>query len=177
MARPTMADLIARVRAMIGDTDASAYTFDDDAVQAALDAHRFAAEYVALQPVAEYQPGGAAVYKIYQAPMGWWETDAVLVDGGYNPLTPDSSDWMNGEWTFNAGQAPPVYIKGRYYDLNAAAADLLDEWAARLAREHDFSLGGDRFARSQMAANLREQAARYRARAMVHVVPMRRGDA
>ena len=176
MVRATMADLIARTRAMIGDTDASAYTFDDDAIQAALDAHRFAAEYAALQPVAEYQPGGAAVYKTYRAPMGWWEADATLVDGGYNLLTPDSSDWMNGEWVFNAGQAPPVYIRGRYYDLNAAAADLLDEWAARLAREHDFSLGGDRFARSQMAANLREQAERYRARAWAVTVTMRRRD-
>lgn len=172
-----MVELISRVRAMIGDTDVSAYTFDDDAIQAALDENRFSAEYVVLQPVAEYQPGGQAVYTQYRAPTGWWETDAALVDGNYNPLTPDSSDWMNGEWVFNAGQAPPVFIKGRYYDLNAAAADLLEEWAARLAREHDFSLGGDRFARSQMAENLREQAARYRGMAMVRVVFLQRGDA
>ena len=165
MARATMADLIARVRQMVGDTDAGAYTFDDDAVQAALDAHRFAAEYVALQPVAEYQPGGEAVYKTYRAPMGWWEADATLVDGGYNPLAPDAADLMNGEWTFSAGQAPPVFIRGHYYDLYAAAADLLEEWAARLARAYDFGTDGDRFARSQMAASLREQASRYRARA------------
>lgn len=176
MARTSMTALITRVRQMIGDTGA-AQEFDDDTIQAALDAHRFHADYVALQPGAEYQPGGTAVYKTYRAPIGWWEADAALVDGGYNPLTPDGSDWMNGEWTFQAGQAPPVYIKGHYYDLYAAAADLLDEWAARMAREHDFSLGGDRFARSQMAESLREQAARYRAKAMALVVPMRRGDA
>ena len=176
MVRATMADLIARTRVMIGDTDASAYTFDDDTVQAALDAHRFAAEYAALQPVAEYQPGGAAVYKTYRAPMGWWEANATLVDGSYNTLTPDAADLMNGEWTFNAGQTPPVFIKGKYYDLYAAAADLLEEWAARLARAYDFGTDGDRFQRSQMAASLREQAERYRARAWAVTVTMERGD-
>jgi len=169
VARSTMADLIARVRQMIGDMDAAAYVFDDDAVQAALDAHRFHAEYAALQPAAEYSAGGAAKYTAYRSVAAPWESDAVLVDGSFNPLTPDSADWMNGEWTFGAGQAPPVLIQGKYYDLYAAAADLLEEWAARLAREYDFGTDGDSFKRSQMAEGLRGQAERYRARAWARV--------
>jgi len=169
MARDSMGKLIARVRQMIGDTDAANYAFDDDAVQAALDAHRFHAEYAALQPVAEYSAGGEAIYTTYRSGAAPWESDAVLMDGSYNALTPDDADWMNGEWTFNAGQAPPVLIRGKYYDLYAAAADLLEEWAARLARDYDFGTDGDSFKRSQMAASLREQAERYRARAWASV--------
>jgi hypothetical protein len=56
----------------------------------------------------------------------------------------------------------PLFVDGRSYDLAGAAADALEEWAARLARAYDVSSDGQSLARSQQARALLAAAQQFR---------------
>ncbi|MGQ9809705.1 MAG: hypothetical protein ACUVS8_14440 [Armatimonadota bacterium] len=174
--RATMAELIGRVRALIGDRAGADQTFDDQTIQDSLDRHRVEVRYLALSPLPSYAVGGVVEIRTYRAPAGDWEADETLYSGEYAPLSPSAADRLTGQWTFPAHQPPPVLIVGKTYDVYAAAADLLETWAAAESRSFDFDADGQSFKRSQKAAMLRDTAREYRRKQRPDLVPMVRGD-
>ena len=173
-ARASLASLITRVRTLIDD-NATTKTFTDDEVQAALDNWRTDVRYLELRP-AETRTSSGVEYRDYYAPCGDWEADAVLYDSGYATLTPTTSEYQAGHWAFTTGVTPPVYIVGKTFDVYAAAADLLEMWAAREKLSFDFDTDGQSFKRSQKAAALLALAREYRRQQRPASVLMDRGD-
>ncbi len=170
-----MADLISRVRLLVADPAGASQVFDDQAVQNALDRHQIVVRYAELR--AEPTFGATGLYQDYYAGMGDWEADEALYDAAYIALTPSAADRLTGHWTFEAGQLPPVYIVGKSYDMYAAAADLLEAWAAREKLNFDFDTDGQSFKRSQKAAALLALAREYRRQQRPASVAMVRTDA
>lgn len=174
--RASMLLLITRLRTMINDTDLAAQTFADEQLQEYLDASRDDVYAEPLETVGE-RVGAATLYRSHYSRYQAWETDVVLADGVGATLTPSTSDPMLGKWTFTSGQNPTVFATGKAYDLNAAAADVLDTWAAQLAGMYDFSADGATFKRSQLAGSLRGQAAVFRRAAKVRTAQVVTSDA
>ncbi len=175
--RTSMADLIARVRLLINDPTGASQVFDDQAVQDHLDRHRIETRYRELTFAETVSPGGAISYLDYYADVDNWEADEKLYDGAYNQLTPATADRLTGHWTFAANQVPPVLIVGKYYDLYAAAADLLEAWAAKLKLAYGFGTDGQTFNRQQQLSMLLEMAHEYRRQQRPVSVPQVRTDA
>lgn len=165
MARSTMAALITRLRTLVADPAGASQAWADDDLQLALDAHRHQARYEELAPLDTIAAGGAITWLIWISPFTDWEDSPVLVDSGYTVITPASSDLIRGRWTFSSHQAAGALITGDAFNLYAAAAEVLDMWATKTAREFDFTADNATFRRSQQAAALRAQAETYRARA------------
>jgi hypothetical protein len=149
-ARDGMTTLIARLRDMVGDPNAgdpAAWAFTDEQVQDYLDERSTMVGEARLRAVPS-TVAGVLTNRLYAAPVRWWESDAILADGSGNALTPDSSDPMAGQWTFDDGVAEPVYISGRYFDLYGAAQSLCEAWAAKVARDFDFATDQQTFDRT-----------------------------
>lgn len=174
--RASMSVLIARLRDMIDDPAGVDETFYDDQLQDYLDASRDDVYGEPLETVGE-KVGGLTLYRTHYSRYQHWETDATLADGNGETLTPSASAPMGGRWTFTSGQPPPVYATGRVYDLNAAAADALDVWAAQMSGQYDFSADGATFKRGQLAGSLRGQAANFRRMARVRTARVVTSDA
>lgn len=158
-----MAELISRVRLLIGDPAGANQTFNDDEVQAALDRYQTVVRYAELRAEPTPLPSGAVEYRDYYAAVGDWEADEALYDAAWQQLTPTSSDRLTGHWTFaSPGRNPPVYVVGKVYDIFGAAADLLELWSGKAKLEFDFSADGQEFQRSQKSRALLQLAAAYR---------------
>jgi hypothetical protein len=126
-----MVDIIARTREVIADPAGAAQTFSAQAIQDELDRYRQVVRYGQL----DFDTNEAAItgrYLDYFADVGDWETDALLYSLGNALLTPATSDYLTGHWTFAATTYPPVYIVGQTYDVYRAAASLIRRWAARV---------------------------------------------
>jgi len=174
MSRATMAPLILRVRQEAGDPLTSVFTDDD--LQQALEEHKFVAVDLPLEPV--WARDGSVPQ--FWAPIGYWEGDGdgtipTFKSSSLAPLTATTTDLMSGVFTFTGAQ-PPVYITGSAYDLYAAAADICERWASKLARAYDMSDDKISLSRSQMAAGLRDQARLLRQRAYPNTIQTGRGD-
>ena len=175
--RSSMAYLITKVRVLIGDPVAVDQRFSDDDIQDALDNRRRDVSLQCLTPVDSMAPGGVVTHLTYfSRDGGWWEDDVVLQDGDYETLPADTENLVVGEWTFSTDQDPPVYLTGRQYDINGAAADLIDAWLASVTEEVDFLHDNSTFKLSQQVPSLKEAAARYRRRQWVGVAQMVRTD-
>lgn len=175
-ARSTLGSLIMRLRRMIGDPAGASQVWTDGELQDALDARRFDSRYLRLQEEPTHAEGGGAAYLGFRAPTGDWEEDAALYDRGYKALTPATTDCLTGRWTFGAEPDMPVRLTGKSFDLHAAAADVLEAWAAKKKLEYDFSSADQRFARGRQEQALRELAAVYRRKSRPACVPQGRGD-
>lgn len=132
------------------------------------------------------------IYADYYSCYSWWEADVVLqgnstsTHAAWVVLTPAASDLIVGHWQFETsiftsgtfpGQYPPVWATGKSFDIYAAAADLLDIWAASLAScAFDFSSDGQSFRRSQLPQAKRDLAQAYRRNAKPRVTKMVRRD-
>jgi hypothetical protein len=165
--RASMADIITRVRLLINDPSSGSQVFSDAQLQQWLDVNRSDVRYLELTP--EWQTSGSATqwFSFYDQTYGGnWETDAEIVGRSWQVVTPTTSDWLTGKWTFAASQLPPLMISGRTYDVYSAAADALEGWAAKVALDFDVSTGRSNLTanRSQKRAGLLEVAAQYRAR-------------
>lgn len=176
-----MDPLLARVRLLIADPAGASQQFSDQQIQDTLDDWRDDVRYEQLTPApsivnTSHTTAGPAdfIWADYYSLYHWWEGDVVIQDGHFLTLTPLASDLIVGHWQFELnvfsagtipGQYPPLFATGKVYDLNAAAAELLDFWAASLARAYDFTADQQTFHRSQMAAGLLKQAEYYRRRA------------
>lgn len=181
-ARSTCAELIERLRDLIGDPkspapDATAPVWSDTQLQRALDACREDVRYLQLTPV-ETRQNGSIVYLDFYASVGDWEEDATVHNTDGDTLETASEDYQLGKWTFAADTELPVLLIGKTYDLDAAAADVLEAWAAKVKLDFGFQAGnnGGQFSRQQKHEMLLAQAAQCRARARPVVVEMRRGD-
>lgn len=195
--RSTMADLIARVRQMIADPAAnSGQQFADQDVQDRLDYSRQDIRYepLIIAPsivnTASTSNQASVIFADYYSKYQWWEADVVLQGQGANGaawvmLTPTSSDYITGHWMFEntpfvngtvPGQMPPVFATGKVYDLNRAAADMLEFWAATLSGAYDVTVDGQTLRRSQLMAAKLTMAAYYRKLARPNTMKMRRGD-
>lgn len=157
--RTSMIALVDFVERLVNDSENAAHSEDD--IQAALDVHRVEARYEELTAVPTHI-GGAAVYRVFDAALPYWETDGQLLDASYNVLTPATADWTAGRWTFAAAPTQPVYLLGWNHDPYLAAADLLEVRATQVSEDYDFQTGPDSFKRSQHQGQLLKMAARYR---------------
>jgi hypothetical protein len=173
--RSSMSDLITRTRLMVADPAGPTQLFDSQAIQDTLDACREDVQYEALEPRPTLSPSGIT-YTDYWSPRGWWESDAVLIGISYATLTPATSDYVVGHWTFS-NQYPPALIKGKRYDVYRAAADLLElKLASLAATTYDFSANGQSFHRSTIIATLETRIANYRRKQWVRTSQMQRAD-
>lgn len=172
--RTSMAELIIRVRTLIGDPAGTDQAVTDQEIQDVLDTHRWEVRYMPLKGLKSYETG-AVVYKTWEAPFGQWEGDAALVDTQYSELTASAADLISGRWTFEVSQAA-VYLTGWTYDLFGAGADLLEVMAAKVAIEFDYTADGATHHRSQKAEAYRRLASEYRRKQQVKVIPQTRRD-
>lgn len=166
MLRASMVAIVNQLRLLIGDpyTVTGGEVFSDDELQAFADAHSTDVLYQRLVPLPAVAPGGVTTQLQWAAERGWWETDAVVVDSGYNVLSPSAVDYARGRWTFGAHR-DDVLVRGACYDLYAAGADAVEAWLARVKLEYDFSADGATYQRSQQMQGLRELLGRLRAQA------------
>lgn len=174
-----MSALITRVRKLINDTAGASQRFTDDETQDALDRFREDVRYLRLLPGETIATGGAVSYLNYYSPKGWgdWETDGVLqYSSTWATLTPATSDWLTGLWTFSSNQNPDVYLTGKTYDVYGAAAFLLREWAALEKLSFDGSGSGRSFSRKQKYEMLSDLASQYERRQRPKSVRMVRSD-
>lgn len=161
-----MAALLSRLRRLVGDPAGASQSFSDDELQEALDSHRREARYARLTEVESIASSGTVTSKDFEAGVGNWESGAQLTDSGFNVLSSGiTADLLTGRWTFAAEPKWPLHVTGWYYDLQGAAADVLDEWAAKEKLSFDFSADGQSFKRSQKAERLLALAAECRKQA------------
>lgn len=144
IARVGMVDLITELRSLT-EANVTDYTiagipfWNDAQLQDILDVHREDLRFVALQAYPNQVQGGSLVYYDYKAPAGYLEqttggsqilwlqdsTGATLGTALWN------ADYRRGMFTFvNTTGGTAVYMTGRSYDLNAAAADV---WRRKVA--------------------------------------------
>lgn len=161
MARNSMADLITRLRTLIGDPEGDTQTFADDDLQMALDERRTDVVEAQMRVRPSFSDTSLVVYHDYFAPRPWWEDSVVLHDTHGTVLTPDTADLVAAHWTFTAGQAQPVYITGSFYDMYGSAQGVLETWAAKVAREFDFGTDQQTFDRTGKREGLLAVAREY----------------
>lgn len=178
--RVSMAPLIDRTRRLCGDVviATAAPQFSDAQIQTALDGYRDDVRYLHLTEAPFFTPAPATTQWLdyYDDGRGNWETDAVLYRYDWTPLTPTTSDWLVGHWTFSVSQVPPVFITGKSYDAFLAAADLCETWASTMSQLYDFTADGATFRRSQQASGLQSLASTLRMKARPRMARVYRGD-
>lgn len=174
-ARSGMANLITRLRGMTA-TGASDYTvggilfWSDDQLQDILDRNRMDVRDEILSSHYVLGTAGAAQWYDYTSRYHSFETTTggtavfyLSFDTGVRVGTAlYSFDYDSGRVTFasdTAGSA--IYLNGRAYDLNAAAAEVWTMKANHVADRFDFSADGASFKASQLQSNYLAQAARY----------------
>lgn len=193
--RATMSDLISLVRTLIADPVGANQQFSDQQIQDRLDASRDDIRYESLTiaPTIVNLPStgnmAATIFADYYSRYQWWEADVVLQ--GYQSgkawvvLAPVASDLIVGRWQFELdvwnsgtvpGQLPPVFATGKVYDVHAAAADLLEFWAASLACAYDVVVDGQNLRRSQFMQAKLTLAGYYRRQAKPRMAKMNRHD-
>lgn len=167
--RETTANLIRRLRRLIGDPSGSDSTWQDEDLQDVLDNHRREARYARLCEVETIAANGSVTYKVFKADLGDWEgseTSSVpeLVDSSFNVLDPEGyeEDLLTGRWVFTEAPNYPVHITGWYYDLYGAAVEILEAWMASLKCAVDASARGVSARNSQKVDHLEALANRYR---------------
>ena len=193
--RSSMAQLISLVRTMIADPAGASQQFDDQAIQDRLDSSRddIRFEWLTIAPsivnAASTSNQAQTIFADFYSQYQWWESDVVLqgyLNGApWKVLTPLASDYIVGHWQFELdvfntgtvpGQLPPVSATGKVYDPNAAAADLLEFWAAALAGAYNITVDGQSLQRSQLMQAKLTMAQYYRRQAKPKIAKMQRRD-
>lgn len=139
--REEMQTLIDRLRLEIGDAGAPP-VFTDENLQDALDAHAFEVRYQRTDARPTFAAGNATPpqWKDHRYSRGFFDDAVQLLDGQYNALSLSKVDNINARWTL-AGSQIVVLVIGTQYDLFAAAGDVFDEWASKVAVETDWHDG------------------------------------
>lgn len=194
--RSTMSQIIARVRLMIGDPAGSSQQFQDQDIQDTLDESRddlrYEGEIIAPSIVNNALTGNQAqtIFADYYSRYQWWEQDVVLQayanGAAWVVVTPVASDYIVGHWQFETnvfttgtsvpGQLPPVFATGKVYDLNCAAADLLQLWGATMTAAYDVNVDGQSLRRSQLMTAKLALSEYYRRRAKPKTAKLDRND-
>ena len=143
--RPTMVDLIARVRDLIGDpaqpTGGGSPLFADAQIQDWLDDGYQFIQYEVLEPIPTLTPTGI-VWEWYVSQWQHWEQSPTLIWNNYTTLTPIEQHLILGKFRFT-NQLPAVLISGTVYDVWRVAANLLEMRIAQQAlTQLDFTADG-----------------------------------
>jgi hypothetical protein len=164
-----MAYIITKVRELIDDAAGADQVFSDQQIQDTLDARRRRIVREPLTPVSAVSPAGVTSYSEFYSRFGYWETDIVVQDGSYADieLDIDDADYRVGKFTFLNPRNPPVFLSGVVYDLYGAAADMLEQWLAKVKTDYDFLSSGRTFKRSQQADGIERLMKMYRNRQWV----------
>jgi hypothetical protein len=173
--RTSMSELIDQVRGKIQDRGNSS-VFSDEQIQAALDAHQCRVRYLQLCGLETRTPAGVQYLEFTAEDHANWEADAVITDTGYNTVTPAQADYLGGFFTFAQTPNYPLTITGKTFDVYAASADLLEEWAAKLKLDFDFSEEGVRMNLSQRKASLLGLVEEYRRKQKPRIIEMVRDE-
>lgn len=178
--RTTMADLISRVRELIGDEAGADQVFSDLQIQDSLDSRRHHKVREPLTAVSSIAVNGVTSYFDHYSQYGYFEADVDLQDGSYadisGSLAANGADYLRGRFTFSASKQPPVFLTGFAYDVYAAAADMLEMWMANTKTDYDFLSSGRTFKRSQQGEGIERLLKVYRSRQWVTTSPMVRTD-
>lgn len=179
-------DVVRRVRQLTG-AGTAAWTIDgiphpsDVEIQEALDRHALDLHQVPIRFREDTIGGGSVSWTV--ADVGWQHLEAgtafaVEDSTGAARATADYTlDAQRGIVTFTTDQAGTVlYVTGRSFDVHAAAADILEQWAAAESVSFDFTSDASRFQRSQKAEALQRAAGVQRRRARPRTVRLTRGD-
>lgn len=164
MARSGMSNLILRLRGMT-DTSESEYTVNsvawwtDDQLQDILDQHRTDWSDVELVVQPEYVSGDWATRDYHLPRMNWEEYTSdsdiwrvVDTDGAAVSTSTYTADYLTGVIRFSSDQDHAIYyLRGRSFNLDAAAADV---WRRKMAHyantSFNFAADGQRFDRHQL---------------------------
>ena len=173
MSRAGMSALIEELRGMTeaGTADytvGSTVYWSDNSMQDILDNHREDLNFQQLMGNPYQGAGGTLTWLDYRSPVGFFEqttggtaifflqdsTGATLGTSLY------SVDYRRGVVTFNSDmRGTVVYLTGRTYDLNAAAAEMWRKKAAHYApTTFDFSTDNHSIKRSQVYDHAIDQA-------------------
>jgi hypothetical protein len=161
---------------MIDDVDANCAEFTDLEIAEALTNRSDEARYYPLNERESIASGGAVTYLTFDAPVGDWATDVVLVNSSYTVLTPVTSDLVAGRWTFATQPRYPVMITGLTFDLYGCAGDLLLQRATREASSFDVSADGLSLSRSQKSEAYTSKAYSYLAKSRTRITDLVRTD-
>lgn len=139
--RPEMQYIIDFVREQIHDTDAEQYT--DQQIQDRLDLHRVDLYSHQLRAADTLSSTGTYEWKDFYSKYRFWEEGAVLQAPNGTVLTPTTSEWLIGRWTFATHQNQlPVSATGRVYNVYMACAKLLFQWENTLRQQFNFTADG-----------------------------------
>lgn len=178
--RDSMADLISRVRELIGDDAGADQVFSDLQIQDTLDTRRRQLVREPLTAVSSIAAGGVTSYFDHYSQYGFWEADVDLQNGSYadisGSLAASGANYLLGRFTFSTTQNPPVFLTGFAYDIYAAAADILEMWIADVKTDYDFLSSGRTFKRSQQGEGIERLLKTYRSRQWVSTSQMVRTD-
>lgn len=165
MARSGLSALIEELRGMTeaGTADytvGSTSYWPDNAIQDILDNHRQDLRFVQLQGYSNVGAGGTLTWFEHKAPLGYLEQTtggtAILYlqdsSGATLGTALWNADYRRGIFTFvNDTAGTVIYMTGRTYDLNAAAAEMWQKKAAHYApTTFDFSTDNHSIKRSQI---------------------------
>lgn len=173
MARVGMTAIIEELRSLT-EAGTAEYTlgttvyWSDNALQDVLDLHRLDIRFAQLKPYPNQVSGGSLVWYDYLSQYGYLEattggstilwlqdsTGATLGTALWN------ADYRRGMFTFvNTTNGTSVYMTGRHYDMNAAAADVWRRKAAHYApSSFDFSTDNHSISRAQVYDHAMEMA-------------------
>jgi hypothetical protein len=192
MARTGLADILLNLRSMVdaGTADyaiGTANMWDDNQLQVVLDDYRVDIYRLPLCAIADLTGGGSVVYKEYKAEKGrWWEKTTggsvffivETSDGSVVGTASYSVDYQRGIVTFGADQkGTAYYLTGRYFKINASAAEVWRRKAGYAAKAYSFSTDGHSFQRSQFHDHCLKMANYYDSQeADLAVLQVRRSD-
>ncbi len=188
-ARSGMTTLVNKLREMTfaGTADwtlGTAVFWDDDHLQAILDANRTDFVEMELRPIPK-TVSSELVYLRYDAPYGYLETIdsgtavfTLALSNGTQAGTADYSvDYTKGVVTFTADQGGTAwFLTGRSYNLNGAAADVWASKATYYQQSYDVKTDGHDLKRSQLFEQAKEREAYYRGMCGAYTVEILRGD-
>jgi len=177
MSRTELATLRERLRGYTeaGSADYTVGTtsfWGDALLDEVLDRHRADVWFELLVPQISYIGGGSvAYYDYYSGHANYEETsggtsifqvqDAVGDTQGTSTWT---ADYQRGRVTFTSDtDGSAMYVTGRSYNLEGAAADIWRQKAAHYANAYDVSTDNHTLNRSQLVKHCREMADYYQA--------------
>jgi hypothetical protein len=173
-----LSQIVEFIRLLVNDPYSDDMILQDEEIEDFLAHNEQEVNYLPLVYVPTVETGGITVYKKYVSMYQTnWADDVKLYDHEYALVTPTTSDYKRGQWTFTVSTPPPLYICGTHYDIYSTAADVLETWAAKEKLNFDFSSDGQSFHRSQKLAQLAGLARCYRAKAQPITCQVVRPDA
>lgn len=146
--RTTMSNLITMIRDLIGDPAGTTAHFTDENIQDVFDQRCEIVRHEQIETIPTPTAAGLE-YKDFRS-RTFFENNAYLQDNAYGSLTPTTSSFINGYYTFATSQtAIPFYVTGKRYDVFGVAADLCHRWMASMSNLIDFTADGSSFKQSQ----------------------------